>query len=107
LGGGAKSRLGAEIKADICGIPVVIPAQQEAAVLGAAILAAVGVGLYPNLESAVKAMACGGEEVEPNPANRAVYDRAYKLYIALYDAVRALYPECAEIARAARERCIA
>jgi len=36
-----------------------------------------------------------------------VYDRAYKLYIALYDAVKALYPECAEITRAAREHSIA
>jgi len=97
LGGGAKSRLGAEIKADICGIPVVIPEQQEAAVLGAAILAAVGVGLYPDIASAVKAMAFGGEEVQPNPARRAVYDRVYKLYVALYDSVKDLYPECAAV----------
>jgi hypothetical protein len=31
-----------------------------------------------------------------------VYDRAYKLYIALYDAVKALYPECGEISRMER-----
>ena len=97
LGGGAKSRLGSEIKADICGIPVVVPAQQEAAVLGAAILAAVGVGLYPNIASAVEVMASGGEEVKPNPAHRAVYDQAYKLHVALYDSVKDLYPECAAI----------
>jgi xylulokinase len=103
LGGGAKNRTAAEIKADICGIPVVIPAQQEAAVLGAAILAAVGVGLFPNLDSAVKAMAFGGEKVNPNPGHRAVYDRSYKLYIALYDLVKTLYPECGEISRMARE----
>jgi xylulokinase len=102
LGGGAKSPLGAEIKADICGIPVVIPAQQEAGILGAAILAAVGVGLYPNIASAAKAMAFGGEEVKPNPAHRAVYDRAYKLYVALYDSVKDLYPECAAVSRMTR-----
>jgi xylulokinase len=99
LGGGAKSRLGAEIKADICGIPVVIPAQQEAGVLGAAILAAVGVGLHPDIASAVKVMACEGDEVKPNPSHRAVYDRAYQLYGALYDSVKNLFPECAAISR--------
>jgi len=99
LGGGAKSLLGCQIKADTCGIPAVVPAQQEAAVLGAAILAAVGVGLYPGIKAAVRGMTSGGEEVKPDPANRAAYDRAYKLYIALYDAVKALYPECAKISR--------
>jgi xylulokinase len=97
LGGGAKSRLGAEIKADVCGLPVVIPAQQEAGVLGAAILAAVGAGLHPDITSASKAMAFGGEEVKPNPANRPVYDRAYSLYGALYESVKRLYPECAAV----------
>jgi xylulokinase len=103
LGGGAKSLLGSQIKADTCGIPVIVPAQQEAAVLGAAILAAVGARLYPDIKAAVRGMTSGGEEVKPNPAHRAVYDRAYKLYIALYDAVKALYPECVEISRMARE----
>jgi xylulokinase len=99
LGGGAKSLLGSQIKADTCGIPVVVPAQQEAAVLGAAILAAVGVGLYPEIKSAVRGMTSGGEEIKPNPANRAAYDQAYKLYVALYNAVKPLFPECAEISK--------
>ena len=97
LGGGAKSRLGAEIKADVCGLPVVIPAQQEAAVLGAAILAAVGVGLYSDIASAAKAMASGGEEVKPDPNRLAVYERAFKLYVTLYESVKDLYPESAAV----------
>ena len=102
LGGGAKSRLGSEIKADICGIAVVVPARQEAAVLGAAIRAAVGVGLYPDIASAVEVMASGGEVVKPNPAQRPFYDRVYELYVALHDSVRDLYPECAVVSRMAR-----
>jgi len=100
LGGGAKSRLGAEIKADVCGLPVVIPAQQEAGALGAAILAAVGVGLYPDISTAVKVMAAGGEEVKPNPAHRGVYDQAYELYLALYESVKDLYPKCVAVSGA-------
>jgi xylulokinase len=102
LGGGAKSLLASQIKADVCGIPAIVPAQQEAGALGAAILAAVGIGVYPDFKSAVRAMASGGEEVKPNPATRAVYDRAYNLYISLYDAVKTLYPQCTEISRMAR-----
>jgi len=101
LGGGARSRLGSQIKADTCGIPVIVPAQQEAAVLRATILVAVGVGLYPDINTAVQDMTSGGEPVEPDPANRAVYDRAYKSYVALYDTVKALYSECSEISRMA------
>jgi ribulose kinase len=41
-----------------------------AVVLGAATLAAIGVGLYPDIASAVEAMAFGSEEVQPNPAHR-------------------------------------
>jgi xylulokinase len=101
LGGGAKSRLGSQIEADTCGIPVVVPAQGEAAVLGAAILAAVGVGMYPNIASAVEVMVRGGEQMRPNAAHRAVYDRAYSLYVALYESVKHLYSKSEEISRMA------
>lgn len=101
LGGGAKSPLGAEIKADICGVPVVIPTQQEAGVLGASVLAAVGAGLFSDIASGAKAMAFGGETVKPNPVHRAIYDRVYKLYVDLYEAVKSLYPQCAAISKAA------
>ncbi len=99
LGGGAKSLIGSQIKADTCGLPVVVPAQQEAAVLGAAILAAVGAGLYADIRSAVQAMASEGSEIKPNPANRDAYDRAYNLYVSLYESVKHLYPESVGISR--------
>jgi hypothetical protein len=52
--------------------------------------------------SAVEVMASGGEEVKPNPAHRAIYDQAYKLYVALYGSLKDLYPECAAVSRMAR-----
>lgn len=99
LGGGARNLFASQIKADICGLPVIIPAQQEAGVLGAAILAAVGAGIYPDIKTAVRVMASGGEQVFPNSANREIYGRAYHLYQTLYEAVKPLYPQCAEIGR--------
>jgi ribulose kinase len=53
--------------------------------------------LHPDIASAVKAMASGGEEVKPDSTHRAVYDRANRLYVALYESVKNLYPECAAI----------
>ncbi len=52
-GGGAKSPLWLQLKADITGIEVRVPADKEAALLGAAIMGAVNAGLYPSYEAAV------------------------------------------------------
>ena len=97
LGGGAKSRLWSQIKADVCDLPVVMPGHREAAVLGAAMLAAVGVGLFPDIPSAARMMVKEGARLTPDPRRRAVYDAAYRLYVDLYDAVEALYPRSAAI----------
>lgn len=97
LGGGAKSRLWSQIKADVCNLPVVMPSLGEAAVLGAAMLAAVGIGLFPGIPSAARLMVKEGERVYPNPTAHAVYDAAYRLYVDLYQAVENLYPRCVTI----------
>ncbi|MFA6682323.1 MAG: FGGY family carbohydrate kinase, partial [Sphaerochaeta sp.] len=49
-GGGAKSSLWCQLQADITGIPVVVPKQEEAACLGAAIMGAVSMGLFDTYE---------------------------------------------------------
>ena len=46
----------ARIKADVLGVPVAIPAIADTAALGAAIVAAAGVGAVPSLEAGVAAM---------------------------------------------------
>jgi xylulokinase len=92
LGGGAKSRLWAQIKADVCNMPVVMPSHGEAAVLGAAMLAAVGVGMYTSIPAAARLMVKESARVEPDPNSRTVYDMAYRLYGDLYESVKCLYP---------------
>jgi xylulokinase len=91
LGGGAKSRLWSQIKADVLSVPVVVPGQHEAAVLGAAVLAGVGARLHRDIPTAVAAMVRGGERLTPDPANRAAYDAAFDLYVALYESVKHLF----------------
>jgi xylulokinase len=102
LGGGARSRVWSQIKANACQIPVIIPAQEESAALGAAILAAVGSGFYPDIPSAVQAMTAIRETIAPDPSQQAVYDSAYALYQKLYESVKDLYAECDHIKQLAR-----
>ena len=76
------------IKADVLGVPAIVPAVGETAVVGAAILAAAGVGAVPDLASGVAAMTGTARRLEPDPAVREVYAAAFARYLALYPALR-------------------
>jgi xylulokinase len=91
LGGGGRSRLWSQIKADVCQSPLVVPAVTEAALQGAAILAAVGAGLHAGIPDAAAAMAGPADRIEPNPDLAQVYDAAYQRYRALFKQLRALF----------------
>jgi xylulokinase len=67
-GGGARSELWLQIKADMLGVPVTAPASPERACLGAAMVAAVAANLYRDLDEASAAMVHPGRTYEPNPA---------------------------------------
>ena len=58
--------------------------------LGAAIIAAAGVGALPDLEAGVASMAPIARRLEPDPATRAAYDQAFGVYRDLYPALRPL-----------------
>jgi xylulokinase len=87
IGGGARSRLWLQLKADITGIPVVTPRVTEAAALGAALLAGVGAGLFPNAVEASGRFLQLTETFTPEPARHADYTRQYELYRQVYPAV--------------------
>jgi xylulokinase len=93
LGGGARSRVWKQMEADITGRPVVTTTHEEAATLGAAILAGQGVGLYASIEDAASQMVQIKERFEPQLAHRAVYDDAYRTYQRLYDSVCPLFEQ--------------
>jgi xylulokinase len=82
--------LWARIKADVLGVPAGIPLVGETAVLGAAIIAAAGVGAMPSLEAGVASMAAIDRRLEPDPATQATYDAAFGVYRGLYPALRPL-----------------
>ncbi len=90
LGGGARSRVWEQIKADICGREFVVPECGEAPSLGAAMLSAEGAGILSRSSPLSPAVTC---TYAPDEKNRGLYDRAHKKYTSLYRALRPLYPK--------------
>ena len=76
--------------ADVLGMPVHLPAEGEACVLGSALVAAVHAGLFETFDEAARAMVRIAEVIEPNPANRQTYEDAYARYLATYPALKPL-----------------
>ena len=77
----------ARIKADVLGVPVAIPSVGESAVVGAAIIAAAGVGAVRDLEAGVAAMTSIAARIEPDPDAHARYDSIYAVYRDLWPAI--------------------
>jgi len=97
-GGGSQSRAAMQITADIFGLPASRPHTWEASGLGAAIDAAIGLGLHPDFETAVREMTRVGEVFEPNPRTREIYDELYhRVYKRMYLRLRTLYQEIRDI----------
>lgn len=90
-GGGARSHLWRQIKADVCNLPVVSLKHDDTALLGDAMLAAVAVGRFPSLFEAAEAMVKLGERVDPRRAISEIYDRSYHRYEELYGALAPLF----------------
>jgi len=83
-GGGTKNPLWLQEHADATGTTIVLPREPEAVLLGSAVLAATGAGLYPNIYAAMKAMS-GAEKVVAPRSDTAAYHKAkFKLFQDLY-----------------------
>ena len=91
LGGGSKSPLWNHIKADVTGKPIVTVGTSEAASLGVAMLAGVGVGMFSSLQQAVSRMVKISGRVEPNAGNEEKYQEAYQCYLKLYEQLEPLF----------------
>jgi xylulokinase len=91
-GGPARSATWNRIKADVTGFTVAVPHALETAVMGSAILGAVGIGAYPDARTAIRSMTRIDERLAPNPAVKALYDGLFATYLAIHPAIRPLVP---------------
>ncbi|MDO8585531.1 MAG: FGGY family carbohydrate kinase [Armatimonadota bacterium] len=80
IGGGAKSDLWLQMKADVTGMSVERPRVTEAATLGAAMLAAVGAGEFRSVKECSQNLYKAEKVFVPDPGSRLEYDAAYEAY---------------------------
>ena len=98
-GGPARSELWNQVKADVTGFEVEVPAVLETAVAGSAILAATGIGAWPDLLSAIQGMTRVQRRLSPRPELRARYDRTFDAYRRLHPAISPIVRDLAEAGR--------
>ncbi|HEX9012623.1 MAG TPA: xylulokinase [Anaerolineaceae bacterium] len=90
-GGGARHPLWLRLMADTFGRPVARTESVEASALGAAMLAGVAAGVYPDAETACRrAVHPTGELILPDPRSQEASQRAYETYTRLYPAFKSL-----------------
>lgn len=87
-GGGARSQVWLQIKADILGCDILPVLTQETGAMGSAILGLAAVTGEPVFEIAGRFRRCG-EPIHPNPKHQAIYNKRYETYKKL----RAVYKE--------------
>ena len=92
MGGGSKSPLWNQIKADICGVPVTTLAVADTASLGAALMAGVGAGVYSSVEAT---RACPlirkKDQFLPQREHAKTYDAGYRRYRDLYQRLKGAF----------------
>jgi xylulokinase len=89
-GGGAKSAVWLQLKADILARPIRTLRCREAACLGAALLAGTSAGVFASLEEAVDIAVATDREFLPHPDRAARYRDRFAVYQRLYPALREL-----------------
>ncbi len=90
-GGGTKSALWRQILASVLEAELVTVNTTEGAAYGAALLAAVGAGAWPDVPTACAEAVQLTGRVAPDPVQVEAYRRAYPIYRELYPALRASF----------------
>jgi FGGY-family pentulose kinase len=84
-GGLSKNKLYTATHANVLGLPVHLPEQEEAVLLGAAILGATAGGAHGSVNSAMRAMSKIGETVKPRTEASAFHERKYAVFRRMSD----------------------
>ncbi|MEC7758728.1 MAG: FGGY-family carbohydrate kinase, partial [SAR324 cluster bacterium] len=87
-GGATRSELWLQIHSDVSNLPLTLTKNPDAPLLGCAILAAVGAGIYEDFPTAVEQMVQIDRVIEPNSQAHAEYQPFYEAYKASYVGLR-------------------
>jgi sugar (pentulose or hexulose) kinase len=79
-----------QMHADVSNVPISLTREGESAVLGSAMLAAVGAGVYPDIQTAAQNMVHTERTIEPDPERHEAYSFYVDRYIETYPQMREL-----------------
>jgi xylulokinase len=97
VGGSSNSEVWTQLKADITGKPIQVPFSDQATTLGAALLAAMGIGVYSSFEEAVQRTVRIRRTYQPNPENYEQYQRCFQIYLELYPKLKENFDQLATL----------
>jgi xylulokinase len=97
VGGGSRSALWNQIKADVLGLPILLPRTSVGAPFGDAVLVGLGLDLYPDVAGALRQMVHIEARYEPDPANHALYQELYQIFRNIYEHLRPDFDQIAAI----------
>ncbi|MBC7811048.1 MAG: FGGY-family carbohydrate kinase [Burkholderiales bacterium] len=105
VGGGTRSALWNQIKADVLGVPVLLPKASVGAPFGDAILVGIGVGAYPEvgLSDALRDIIKLQTRYEPNPQNHERYQQIYPIFRSVYEHLRGDFDTMAAVFNSSSE----
>ena len=89
-GGGARSRVWMQMKADVLNVPITALKTADAGTVGSAMLTGIAVGAFRDLEDAATHMVREAETYRPDRERHGEYMKIYQRYRRLYQAVRPL-----------------
>ncbi|WP_294158926.1 xylulokinase [uncultured Selenomonas sp.] len=96
-GGGARSEVWRQMLADMYGCPVQTIRAKEGPALGAAILAGVGAGVFPDVVTACERLIEPDAVCRPDAAAHAYYEKGHKLYQKLYASLKDSFQDLAAL----------
>ncbi|CAH1774468.1 unnamed protein product [Owenia fusiformis] len=80
-GGLRKNKLFVMTHADVLGLPILLPEEEESVLLGSAILGAYASGDFPNLQTCMKTMGGRGKLVQPNATSTSFHEKKYRVFL--------------------------
>ena len=96
IGGGARSPLWRQMQADIFGTPVLSLGDATGPAYGAAIMAAVGIGMFGSIREAADRWVSTNEITDPDIRKFQIYDELYQRYRDLYPSLKAHFAHSAQ-----------
>ncbi|NLE24147.1 MAG: xylulokinase [Clostridiaceae bacterium] len=96
-GGGGSSPLWRQMIADTFGFTVKTSTNKEGPVLGVALLAGVGAGLYKSVAEACEMVVKTNPPQQPNMDNNKKYNNVYEVYIGLYGQLKQSFSKLSEL----------